>query len=614
MITVPLYSFCCLLLYAVSNNRNFKSMYSKNNCLALSFMALSLLQPVTSQAKDVVWFDGVHPVGFNINKRCDPVVNIAANMFADDMKAVTGMKAVAADAAKAAVKVVQLDRMSAAGLKQLAAEGINVEELKGKNDGFSISVANGQILIVGTNGRGCAYGLLEMSRKAGVSPWIWWGDVTPEHKARLAIDDSFSTMQGASVEYRGIFINDEDWSTRPWSYMTNDKAQFGVIGTRTYRRIFELLLRLRANAFWPAMHERTRAFFEVKGAKEVADSFSIVLGSSHSEALLRNNVGEWNWKKLGDYNYITNSANVKEYWAERLREVKHMHGGSMLTIGMRGVHDGTMAGVKTMPEKLEALQRVIDDQQQLIRNTLGDPSRQTQIFIPYKEVLDIYRQGLRVPDYATLMWCDDNYGYMTRLSDAEEQKRSGGGGVYYHLSYWGQPHDYLWLTTTQPGLVYNEMRTAYDHNVRRVWIANVHDPKVAGYDLELFLDMAWNINAVSASTLDQHYAAWLCRQFGEKAGKELLPVMKTFYKLCAERRPEFMGWSECENYSGLHDNGLTPVRNTQLSEKAFGGELYRYLDDYAGIAEKVRNIASLVRPELHDAYYCLLYTSPSPRD
>ena len=581
-------------------------MNTKKKRLAASFMAIALFLPSMSQARDVVWFDGTHPVAYNIHKGYDPVVGIAANMFADDMHAVTGLKAVSTNASKAAVRVVQLDRVSAALCSRLAAEGVNVEELKKKKDGFSISVVGGQILIVGANGRGCAYGLLEMSRKAGVSPWIWWGDVVPERKSRLTIDDSFRTMQGASVEYRGFFINDEDWSTRPWSYLNNDKAPFGVIGKRTYRRIFELLLRLRANAFWPAMHERTRAFFQVEGAKEVADSFSIAIGSSHCEALLRNNVGEWNFKKRGDYNYITNSANVKEYWSERLRDVKNMHGGSMLTIGMRGVHDGSMAGVNTMPEKLEALQRVIDDQQQLIRNTLGDPSRQTQIFIPYKEVLDIYRQGLRVPDYATLMWCDDNYGYMTRLSDKEEQKRSGGGGIYYHLSYWGQPHDYLWLTTTQPGLVYNEMRTAYDHNVRRVWIANVHDPKVAGYDLELFLDMAWNINGVSASTLDDHYAAWLCRQFGEKAGKRLLPAMKTFYKLCAERRPEFMGWSECENYAGLHDNGLTPVRNTQLSEKAFGGELYRYLEDYADIASKVRNIAADVRPELRDAYFAAI--------
>ena len=520
----------------------------KNRYWAMVIMATAFLMPGSSRAKDVVWFDGTHPIAYYYPKGCDPVVKVAAGMFANDMLAVTGHKAVMhKSASRTVINVVQLDKATFSSKKRLAAMGVDTDALTAKADGFSISVAGGQILVVGANGRGCAYGLLELSRMAGVSPWVWWGDVVPERRERLTIDDSFHTMQGASVEYRGIFINDEDWSTRPWSYLNNDKAEFGVIGVNTYRRIFELLLRLRANAFWPAMHERTKVFSQVDGARQLADSFSIALGSSHSEAMLRNNVSEWDSRERGEYNYITNSRSVRAYWAERLREVKDMHGGSMLTIGMRGIHNGSMAGVNTMEEKVRALQRVIDDQQQLISTTLGNPAAQTQIFIPYKEVLDIYRQGLRVPDCATLMWCDDNYGYMTRLSDSLEQKRSGGGGIYYHLSYWGQPHDYLWLTTTQPGLIYNEMRTAYDHNARRVWIANVHDPKVAGYDLELFLDMAWNIDCVSPQTLEKHYGGWLCRQFGERAGTELLPAMKAFFRLCAQRRPEFMGWSECEN-------------------------------------------------------------------
>ena len=229
----------------------------------------------------------------------------------------------------------------------------------------------------------------------------------------------------------------------------------------------------------------------------MADSCGIAIGSSHCEPLLRNNVGEWDEKKRGAFNYITNRQSVQDYWIERLKEVKGSKGGNLLTIGMRGIHDGSMQGVKTMKEKFDALQLVIDDQQKLIGKYLGDPAKQTQVFIPYKEVLNIYNMGLKVPDYVTLMWCDDNYGYMTRLSDTAEQRRAGGGGVYYHLSYWGRPHDFLWLTTMQPGLVYNEMRTAYDHNVRKMWIVNVHDPKVAGYDLELFLDMAWDIDCVS---------------------------------------------------------------------------------------------------------------------
>lgn len=568
--------------------------------------SLCLLAPTNAAAKPLVWFDGTHAVSYNIARGADPVVSIAAGMFADDMLAVTGRKAVATRLKDAKIRVVQLNMASASERRKLAAAGVPVEALSKKTDGFSISVAKGRILIVGANGRGCAYALLEMSRKAGVSPWVWWGDAVPQRKTQLSIDDAFSTLQGASVEYRGIFINDEDWSIRPWSYRNNAPAPFGEIAAPTYRRIFELLLRLRANAFWPAMHERTKPFFKVEGAKELADSFSIAIGSSHSEALLRNNVSEWDDSKRGFYNYLTNTDNVRKYWAERLSEVKNMHGGTMLTIGMRGIHDGTMIGTRSDEEKVTALQRVIDDQQKLIRQHLGDPARQTQIFIPYKEVLDIYRRGLRVPDYATLMWCDDNYGYLTRLSDKQEQKRSGGAGVYYHLSYWGQPHDYLWLTTTQPGLVYNEMRTAYDHNARKVWIANVHDPKVAGYQLELFLDMAWNINSVSATTVEDHYAAWLCRQFGEKAARRLLPVMKRFYRLCAQRRPEFMGWSECENYNGLHDGGLTPVRNTAFRENAFGGEMQRYLDDYSYIAQQTKEIAADIRPELSDAYFAAI--------
>lgn len=166
---------------------------------------------------------------------------------------------------------------------------------------------------------------------------------------------------------------------------------------------------------------------------------------------MRNNVGEWDEKKRGAFNYITNRQSVQDYWIERLKEVKGSKGGNLLTIGMRGIHDGSMQGVKTMKEKFDALQLVIDDQQKLIGKYLGNPAKQTQVFIPYKEVLDIYNMGLKVPDYVTLMWCDDNYGYITRLSDSTEYSCQGGGGVYYHLSYWGRPHDFLWLTTMRPG-------------------------------------------------------------------------------------------------------------------------------------------------------------------
>ena len=571
----------------------------------ISLAVLFLGEPQVNAA-DFVWYDGQHAVTYNVASKADPVVATAVAMFADDMKAVTGQKAECAKEKNAKIRIVELDRVSASVRKALLRDGVDVEALAKKHDGFSVSVVNNQITIVGANGRGAAYGLLELSRLAGVNPWIWWGDVVPERRQRLVMSDSYKTLQGASVEYRGIFINDEDWSLRPWSFKNYEPAKGGQIGAQTYKKVFQLLLRLRANAIWPAMHEGTKAFFKTAGAKQMADSCGIAIGTSHCEPLLCNNVGEWNIKERGDFNYITNRQSVQDYWAERLKEVKGSAGGNMFTIGMRGIHDGSMQGVKTMQEKFDGLQQVIDDQQKLIAKYIGDPSKQTQVFVPYKEVLQIYEKGLKVPDYVTLMWCDDNYGYMTRLSNSDEQKRSGGGGVYYHLSYWGRPHDYLWLTTTQPGLLYNEMKAAYDHNVRKIWIVNVHDPKVAGYDLELFLDMAWNIDCVNGSTLEKHYKTWLCRQFGTKVGERLFPAMREFYRLCGERHPEFMGWSQVELDKKIYSRGWSPAGDTELSMTAFGGELERYLERYSGVAQTVKEAESLVRPELKDAYFAAI--------
>lgn len=575
--------------------------------LSKMLVILAFLSPfLPLKSKDIIWYDGNHAVSYFVQTSTDPVVKIALDMFEGDIKSVTGKKAIKSNKKTANIRIIELDKASVSLKQRLVKQGIKVEEIHRQTDGFLILIVGDQIVIIGTNGRGTAYGVLELSRLAGVNPWVWWGDVVPEKKQQLTIDSSFTTLQGASVEYRGIFINDEDWSLRPWSYGNYEKAEFGKIGIQTYKKIFQLLMRLRANTIWPAMHEGTKAFFNIPGAKAVADSCGIAIGSSHCEPLLRNNLAKWNETKRGSFNYITNKQQVQNYWAERLKEVKLSKGGNLLTIGMRGIHDGSMQGVKTMQEKFDGLQQVINDQQYLVSKYLGATSKQTQIFIPYKEVLDIYNMGLKVPDYVTLMWCDDNYGYMTRLSDAAEQKRSGGSGIYYHLSYWGRPHDHLWLTTTQPGLIYNEMKTAYDHNARKIWLVNVHDPKVAGYDLELFLDMAWNINSVKANTINNHYQAWLCRQFGEEVGKKLFPAMHEFYKLCGERRPEFMGWSQVEVDKKLYDRGLTPVRNTEFSTSVFGNELDRYLERYAAVASQVKELEQAIRPKLKDAYFAAI--------
>ena len=540
------------------------------------FLCLMLLTTLTARAADVVWFDGQHPVTYQLAGKVSPVVHQALAMFCNDMQQVTGLRPIASKQAT-----------------------IYIRQGKADDDGFCLSVNDkGQIVVAGHNARGTAYGLLQLSRLAGVSPWIWWGDVTPERRKQLCLPDTFRMEHTPSVAYRGIFINDEDWSLRPWAEKTYEQGGRGVIGPKTYKALFQLLLRLRGNAIWPAMHEGTAGFFTVKGNKEMADSFGILVGSSHCEPLLRNNVAEWDRQQRGAYNYITNRRQVQQYWTERLREMKGSE--ALLTIGMRGIHDGSMEGVKTKEEKLSGLQQVIDDQRQMIRRYYDkDVERVPQVFIPYKEVLEILESGLRVPDDVMLMWCDDNYGYMTRLPDARQQQRQGGGGVYYHLSYWGRPHDHLWLTTMQPGLIYQEMKTAYDHNCRRLWIANVHDPKVAAYDLELFLDMAWDINCLQPQTIRHHLEQWLCTQFGEAAGRKLTPVMHEFYRLCGIRKPEFMGWTQVELDKRKYPGGKSPVSQTEMTLS----EACQRIADFGSIEASADAYARLVPERLQQAYY-----------
>ena len=343
------------------------------------------------KAASVVWYDGSHAVSYMVEGRAAPVVDVALDMFASDIAMVTGQKAVASKEATIHIYELDTNKGAAARLRKM---GVPVDSIIGKHDAFYIAPLPSQgskegLLVVGSNGRGCAYGILELSRMAGVSPWVWWGDVVPEQRDRLVFDETQTTLQHPSVAYRGIFINDEDWSLRNWAWKNYEKSeQKGRIGPKTYKAIFQLLLRLRANTIWPAMHEGTTGFFTVAGNKEMADSCGILIGTSHCEPLLRNNVAEWDHAKRGDYNYITNRDQVKQYWTERLQQVKGSE--ELFTIGMRGIHDGSMEGVKTKEEKLDGLQQVIDDQRELLRKYYNkDVEHVPQVFIPYKEVLEI---------------------------------------------------------------------------------------------------------------------------------------------------------------------------------------------------------------------------------
>ena len=361
--------------------------------------------------------------------------------------------------------------------KLIEQAGIDISVLKNKKQAFLLTVSeDGKLVVAGSDSHGTAYGILEISRLLGVSPWEWWADVTPEKKETFRLSSSFRELQSPSVEYRGIFINDEDWGLMPWSNKTYEPSDVkGEIGPRTNERIFELLLRLRANTYWPAMHECTLPFFLTKGNREAAKKYGIFMGASHCEPMACSAAGEWRIRGKGAYDYVNNSPAVYQFWEDRVKEVAGQE--ILYTLGMRGVHDGKMQGAKTVEEQKAVLDRVFVDQRGLLEKYVNkDVTQVPQVFIPYKEVLDIYHAGLQVPEDVTLMWCDDNYGYIRHFPTAEERARKGGNGVYYHVSYWGRPHDHLWLSTMSPSLIYQQMKQAYDQGIQKMWIRRRHQP------------------------------------------------------------------------------------------------------------------------------------------
>jgi hypothetical protein len=570
--------------------------------------------PFSTLYSQVVWFDGKSPITYSIDKNLAPVVHAALEMWKGDMQQVTGVTPFHSHT-DGKIRIVQLSRKNAKELHRL---GVPVDSLGKKKEAFCIKQLSfkrdsGGVLVVGSDARGLAYGILELSRLAGVSPWAWWADVLPEKRTKLTLPADFQTFQTPSVEYRGLFLNDEDWGLTPWSTKTFEpeaktkfpiKGRFrGQIGPKTYEQIFQLLLRLRANTIWPAMHEVTMPFYFVKGNRQMAEKYGMLVSTSHCEPMMRNSATEWDLLGKGAYNYFTNRDSVLTYWEERLAELGNSE--NIFTIGMRGKHDGRMEGARNTQQYKEALTRVIEEQTDLLKRYVNnDVAKIPQQFIPYKEVLDVYKADLRVPDYVTLVWPDDNHGYIRHFPTDEERARSGGNGVYYHASYWGEPHDNLWLGSVQPSLMYQQMTLAYERGVRKIWILNVGDIKPSEYLTELFLDMAWSVKSIttdkstitSEKFVEIHLYDWLVEIFNEKAGAELFPAMQEFYLLNHIRKPEFMGNSR------VYDKTRAKIADLPWSEK----EIFERLARFEYCAYKVKETEKTLPENRRDAYFQLI--------
>lgn len=533
------------------------------------------------------------PIKLACDNAEEKVVQTALKLFMRDYQSVFSASA-AVDARQGNIIVGTVGKSLL--LKAVSAD---VSALTGKKQAFLLQVLpDGKLLVAGSDSHGTAYGIMELSRLIGVSPWEWWADVTPEKKTSFVLPAEYQTLQSPSVEYRGIFINDEDWGLMPWSSQTYEPSDIkGHIGPKTNARIFELLLRLRANTYWPAMHECTLPFFLTEGNRKVAEEYGIFIGSSHCEPMVCSAAGEWRRRGQGDYDYVNNSASVYKFWEDRVKEVAQQ--GNIYTLGMRGVHDGQMQGAKTVAEQKAVLERVLKDQRGLLQKYVNkDVTAIPQAFIPYKEVLDIYNAGLQVPDDVTLIWCDDNYGYIRHFPTAEERARKGGNGIYYHVSYWGRPHDYLWLGTFSPYLLHQQMKLAYDRGIQKMWVLNVGDIKPAEYQIELFLDMAWNIDEVNEIGVTAHLKSWLGREFGSNCAEELLPAMEAHYQLSYIRKPEFMGNTREEE----RDPKYKVIKDLPWSEQTISERLR----SYTVLSDVVERMESNIPADRQDAYFQLV--------
>ena len=531
------------------------------------------------------------------------LISKATELFRSDFGMVTGTDLPVTNKTKGSDLII-FGTLQSKHINHLAKQGIiDVLPITNGTEQYIIATVEapfkgcGKALVVaGSDPRGAAYGLLSVSEAMGVSPWYWWADVPVGKHEAVYVSADF-TSAAPSVRYRGIFINDEDWGLTPWAAKTYE-PEVGNIGPRTYAKICELLLRLKANMLAPAMHTCSDAFYTHADNKKVADEYGIMITTSHCEPLLFNNASKAEWDSAidGEWNYKTNRDHIYNKLDSRVAEAAPYD--NIYTMAMRGLHDEGMRGDMPLHEKVEVLHNAIMDQRQILYKHIKTPvDKIPQIFVPYKEAQELYENGLEVPDDITLVWPDDNYGYIKMLSNPTDQKRSGRAGVYYHVSYLGVPHSYLWISTTAPMLMYEEMKKAIDTGADRYWLLNVGDIKPMELSMQLFFNMAWDFKRFSYNNVNRYQTDFLCSIFGEQYRSRFQHLLDEYYRLAWSRKPEAMGWErewDTPEFTGLSD--------TEFSFANYNDAQNR-LHDYTQLSDMAAAICKSLPASLQPAFF-----------
>ncbi len=534
-------------------------------CLIAPRSAKAADQFITFQPQAETWQLTQPTIGYTAGEHS--CVQLAATNLQNDFLQVTGQKPALNEAAPTIlIGTVGVNKQIDAWVKQ----GL-LSDLKGKTEKYIIKTIGNQLVIAGSDKRGTVYGIYELSRQIGVSPWYYWADVPVEKHSDLYIQKGEFTDGEPAVRYRGLFLNDEAPCLTSWV-----KNTFGTNygDHRFYEKVFELILRLKGNYMWPAMWGWAFYADDPENLK-TADAMGIMMGTSHHEPMARNHQEYARDRKgWGAWNYSTNKENLDRFFREGIERMKGTD--DIVTIGMRG--DGDEAMGNSTDTKL--LENIIDNQRRIIKEVTKRPAKETpQIWALYKEVQDYYDAGLRVPDDVTVLLCDDNWGNVRRLPTAEEQKRKGGWGLYYHVDYVGAPRNTKWINVTPTQNMWEQLQLAYNGGIQKLWILNVGDLKPMEYPIQLFMDMAWNPKKYQADNLLCHTRAFCAESFGEDQACEAASILNLVSK-----------------YNGRITSEMLDARTYTTDEFA------RVVAEYQALEARALRQFITLKPEYQDAY------------
>lgn len=511
-----------------------------------------------------------------------PGVQYVAELLKEDIKKVGGKAPAISNSTHLSDFPIIIGTMDKSPLiKQLVDTGaIDANRLVGKREKYCITVikhpeqAEGYALVIaGSDKRGTIYGMLDLSRAMGVSPWYFWADVPVKKEKEMYVLPGLHTAGEPKVEYRGIFINDEAPALSGWV-----NENFGGFNSKFYAHVFELILRLKGNYIWPAMWGQMFYVEDSENAK-LADKLGIVMGTSHHEPLTRAHA-EWQKFGSGPWDFSKNKEELLKFWREGMERKGNTE--AFVTIGMRGDGDEPM----TEGTAIELLENIVKEQREIIANVTEKPADETpQIWALYKEVQDYYDKGMRVPDDVTLLLCDDNWGNIRKLPELTAKPRQGGYGIYYHYDYVGGPRNYKWINTNQIERTWEQMHLAYEYNAKKLWIVNVGDIKPMEFPISFFLDYAWNPDAIQAADLPEYYVNWAKKTFTEETSEAIADILAKYTKYNARRKPELLS---PDTYS-LQTNEAELIVN-----------------EYNDLARKADSIGKLLPQEYQDAYYQLV--------